>query len=95
MSQAAGESPGTFERKEIAETIDVLYECMGCGHKGSVAVSGRESGEDVVDWVNRVARIVQFDHSFKQPYCGECKVDLKIPLSKYDPDGWIGKAPSK
>jgi UDP-galactopyranose mutase len=73
-------------------TLRIYYKCEGCKHRGGVQVVARKENENVVDWIQRVSRLVQFDHNVISPRCAMQKVDMAIPLDQDDPNSFIGKA---
>jgi hypothetical protein len=73
----------------VKPTITVLYSCKGCGVKDRpVALEGRESDEDVVEWMKKVQSVVGAEHGAL--HCPSPTFDLKVPMPA-DAD-WIGQA---
>ena len=75
--------------------IAVLFSCKLCGlEDAECKVRARESGEDVVKWMQYVTREVSLAHGRKSLFCNPKTLsEVKIPIDKDDPEAWIGKQP--
>jgi len=74
--------------------ITVLFSCDACGLVDEECqVRARREDEDVVFYVkNVIASAVAVKHASKSLLCEAKEMkNLKIPIDKDDPDGWIGK----
>jgi hypothetical protein len=78
----------------MSTTLRCKYRCPGCKCDEEFIGPARESpNDDVVAYVQRLARVAGLDHMTKHPECLHRRVDLMIPVPpKDDPDPWIGKA---
>jgi hypothetical protein len=81
---AGGDSYRTGKVLLMSGKIEVGFHCKACGLRSSVEVTARLPDEDVVDWVQGTAQVIQFSHSMASPECRQNKVDIAIPIGDLD-----------
>ena len=66
------------------QTIKVKFTCGKCGIKDKeVEMEERREDEDVIQFVERVGRILSTAHNVMSPFCRITELtEIKIPVSK-------------